>query len=598
MGLGKTIQAISLIISHPHPMKSLIMDPPDDPPNLPSNLHHGTLVVAPLALIRQWEGELKNRTDRAQLSRDLRVCVHHGPGRAKDARSLRRYDVVITTYQVLVSEYSSTTDENKVGCFGIRWWRLILDEAHSIKNKSTKGAQAACALRARYRWALTGTPVQNNLDELQSLIKFLRIEPFDNIAVWKEKIDSPMKQGREALALQRLGALMSVIMLRRTKEVLMKDQDIQDGKLEGSDECSNHERANSNLSQMRLPERHVKSVVCQFNSQEKAFYEKLEARTEQSLEELLGKNFSGEGPKLNMTSALVLLLRLRQACNHPLLAAGKINRDKEAFVGVGSQPGGTRSKKKEGLDKEVDDIADMMGSLSVEAMKCETCLLSLTREEGQRGETKCKECKEDLEMVQLPNPAEKGHTPKKKERRNRRRISDSEDDDDERGNCPLEPEAVGFRGTQGGKGSHMEPPTGNSGSGDPCEDIYDSRGNRLAISTKIKYLLEILRNEKQDNKKVIVFSQFTSMLDLIEPFLHREGMVFTRYDGSMRNDVREASLTRLRESKQGKNWCGVLLCSLKCGALGLNLTAASRVVLLEPFWNPVCTSPKWSFVLH
>ena len=228
MGLGKTIQAISLIMSHPHPMKSLVMDPPDDPPTLPSNLHHGTLVVAPLALIRQWEGEVKNRTDRAQLSRDLRVCVHHGSGRAKDPRSLKKYDVVITTYQVLVSEYSSTTNDNMVGCFGIRWWRLILDEAHSIKNKATKGAQAACALRARYRWALTGTPVQNNLDELQSLVKFLRIEPFDNVAVWKQKIDLPMKQGKETLALQRLGALMSLIMLRRTKEVLKKDQETQE----------------------------------------------------------------------------------------------------------------------------------------------------------------------------------------------------------------------------------------------------------------------------------------------------------------------------------------------------------------------------------
>jgi SNF2 family DNA or RNA helicase len=86
------------------------------------------------------------------------------------------------------------------------------------------------------------------------------------------------------------------------------------------------------------------------------------------------------------------------------------------------------------------------------------------------------------------------------------------------------------------------------------------------------------------------------MLNLIEPFLHREGIAFTRYDGSMKNEDREASLRRLRgegeyQPKKGKeeeSWCGVLLCSLKCGALGLNLTAACRVVILEPFWNPVC----------
>ena len=73
------------------------------------------------------------------------------------------------------------------------------------------------------------------------------------------------------------------------------------------------------------------------------------------------------------------------------------------------------------------------------------------------------------------------------------------------------------------------------------------------------------------------------MLDLIEPFLKRADFAFTRYDGSMRNDLREASLHKLREDKRTR----VLLCSLKCGSLGLNLTAASRVVIMEPFWNPV-----------
>merc|ERR1711939_661990 len=103
----------------------------------------------------------------------------------------------------------------------------------------------------------------------------------------------------------------------------------------------------------------------------------------------------------------------------------------------------------------------------------------------------------------------------------------------------------------------------------------------IVTSTKITHLLKILSKEIEQHK-FIVFSQFTSMLDLIEPFLRQRGFKFTRYDGSMRNDMREASLSKLRNDKN----CRVLLCSLKCGSLGLNLTAASRVVLLEPFWNP------------
>lgn len=100
-------------------------------------------------------------------------------------------------------------------------------------------------------------------------------------------------------------------------------------------------------------------------------------------------------------------------------------------------------------------------------------------------------------------------------------------------------------------------------------------------STKIRRLITILKRETPDHK-VIVFSEFTSMLDLIQPFLTRHHLRFTRYDGSMPNNEREASLARLRNDAN----CRVLLCSLKCGALGLNLTAASRVVLMEPFWNP------------
>jgi hypothetical protein len=104
----------------------------------------------------------------------------------------------------------------------------------------------------------------------------------------------------------------------------------------------------------------------------------------------------------------------------------------------------------------------------------------------------------------------------------------------------------------------------------------------LTPSTKIRQLLQILEKETPDHK-VIVFSQFTSMLDLVEPFLRRHDYEYTRYDGKMRNDMREASLDKLRNNKRTR----VLLCSLKCGSLGLNLTAASRVVIMEPFWNPV-----------
>jgi superfamily II DNA or RNA helicase len=94
-------------------------------------------------------------------------------------------------------------------------------------------------------------------------------------------------------------------------------------------------------------------------------------------------------------------------------------------------------------------------------------------------------------------------------------------------------------------------------------------------------LLRILNRETPQHK-TIVFSQFTSMLDLIEPHLRNAGIAHVRYDGSMRPDERERALESLRSNPRTR----VLLCSLKCGSLGLNLTVASRVVIVEPFWNP------------
>ncbi|KAK3105494.1 hypothetical protein LTR53_018323, partial [Teratosphaeriaceae sp. CCFEE 6253] len=102
-----------------------------------------------------------------------------------------------------------------------------------------------------------------------------------------------------------------------------------------------------------------------------------------------------------------------------------------------------------------------------------------------------------------------------------------------------------------------------------------------APSTKIRHLLRILHTESPAHK-TIVFSQFTTMLDLLPLHLSRAKLPHVRYDGRMKPDAREAALNSLRNDPKIR----VLLCSLKCGSLGLNLTAASRVVILEPFWNP------------
>jgi len=617
MGLGKTIQSVSLILTNPRP--ALDGKPPEGSKRkMPGKeIGKGTLVVAPLALIKQWEAEIKTRVEKTHT---LKVLVHHGPSRTKSAIELKKYDVVITTYQILSSEHAGSSDHAegiKVGCFGVQWYRVILDEAHSIKNRNAKSTQACCALRSHYRWCLTGTPMQNNLDELQSLVNFLRIKPYNELAQWKLHITGPMKNGKGNLAIRRVQAFLKGFMKRRTKDIL---------KEEGALNFGGKSKDASNKSQgMRIVERKIKTIVCELEAGERAFYDKLAERANNRLQEMMS------GEKNDYVGALVLLLRLRQACNHPKLIEAAMKSDTDALATAGI--GGNQSPRKGGAatTNDVDDLADMFGGLGVASKACDVCQAKLSSTEIDQGAVRCSGCNDVLSGQKAPkkehkhkHKSGKGEIKKVIKQRTRKIIHDSDDDDEEGEGEWLVSESqqdihTGKAGGTddedaegGGRDLGSEDSETNSeesdddmqrrnkhgdtsltsvdesseSTSDSDSDESDSAPNghhtsRSAPSTKIRRLLKILKADTPDHK-VIVFSQFTSMLNLIEPHLTHARIPFVRYDGSMRNDAREASLHSLRSDPRTR----VLLCSLKCGSLGLNLTAASRVVIVEPFWNP------------
>ncbi|KAL9113891.1 MAG: hypothetical protein Q9227_002025 [Pyrenula ochraceoflavens] len=636
MGLGKTIQSIALILTNPKPPESEIekLHENKDKNKRPisKGLDKGTLVVAPLGLIKQWEGEIH---DRVETSHALRLCVHHGASRAKHSKDLRKYDVVITTYNILTSEHAACNDQIKTGVFGLNWYRIILDEAHSIKNRNAKASQAACALHAEYRWCLTGTPMQNNLDELQSLIKFLRIQPYDDLANWREGITKPMNNGRGGLAIERLRVLLRTFMKRRTKDILKKEGALKGGSTKDVDGKS---------AEFKIVKRTVEKIEADFGPAERNYYQRLEQRTDESLERIM---MGGE--KNKFTSALTLLLRLRQVCNHPQLVKSDLIKEKDGFETM--KAGNQTPRKKAVQDAEIDSLTDMLGGMGMDTKYCDVCQIKLSAKAAASGSIRCPECDEDLEGVGLP--------PKKKEKkrieqsrkkdgpsgnstaipsqRHRRIVSDSDSEEgegewlvseDERGKTKLgrtggsddenaegggiwlgnddseedvktagrRKKAVDVDSDEEDEDSDEDQESSDAESSneestlaeedvvsEDSEDIYaDGTGaDNLILSTKIRHLLDILRRDSAQHK-YIVFSFFTSMLDLIEPFLRREHLNYTRYDGQMRPDDREASLNHLRNSSKTR----ILLCSLKAGSLGLNLTAACRVVILEPFWNP------------
>jgi hypothetical protein len=136
---------------------------------------HTTLIVTPTSLLGQWQREIRRFST-------LRCFVHYGCDRLGTAEQVAGFDVVLTTYGVLGVECSPT----RTNVFSsVRWERVALDESHMIRNRSTATARACFHLEARWRWALSGTPIVNSLQDLFAILAFLRSEPWGLLSWWR-----------------------------------------------------------------------------------------------------------------------------------------------------------------------------------------------------------------------------------------------------------------------------------------------------------------------------------------------------------------------------------------------------------------------------
>ena len=146
-----------------------------------------TLIVCPLAVMNNWVEQVQQHCARGSL----RYLEYHGQDRIGDPDYLKDFHIVITTYHIV--ERESRMEET--GLMGVKWLRICLDEAHTIRSRTTKKWRACCAIRAERRWALTGTPVQNKLDDLYSLFAFIQIKPWADYRFWKANVLQMMKGG-------------------------------------------------------------------------------------------------------------------------------------------------------------------------------------------------------------------------------------------------------------------------------------------------------------------------------------------------------------------------------------------------------------------
>ncbi|HTL51881.1 MAG TPA: DEAD/DEAH box helicase, partial [Planctomycetota bacterium] len=271
MGLGKTVQVLALLEARRAREESALAATPQDAvaASAPREPHLPSLAVVPRSVLFNW------RQEAAKFAPQLRIMEHSGAERKREAPDFSQVDLLLTTYGTLRRDITFLKD--------IPFDTVILDEAQAIKNASTAQAKAARLLTARHRLALSGTPVENHLGELWSLLEFLNPGLLGSASVFQALSGDGRNLDDEARTL--LARALRPFLLRRTKGQVAKD----------------------------LPERTEQTLVCELEGAQRKQYDEL---LEHYRHALLG-TVDEQGMKKSAIQVLEALLRLRQAACHP-----------------------------------------------------------------------------------------------------------------------------------------------------------------------------------------------------------------------------------------------------------------------------------------
>ncbi len=257
MGVGKTVQTLVFLLSLKE--RGLAQTP--------------HLLVVPRSLVFNWQREA------AKFTPKLRLLDYSGANRATEPGDFVDYDVIVTTYGVLLRDIEILREYN--------FDTMILDEAQMIKNPNSESAKAARLVRAQNRLALSGTPIENNTVELWSQFAFLNPGLLGNLEYFQAEFARPIERDQDETAAQTLRKLVFPFVLRRTKDEVATD----------------------------LPERTERILYCEMEPAQRKFYNQKRDFYRAKILQLI------ETEGLNKSRFYVLegLLRLRQICNHPRL---------------------------------------------------------------------------------------------------------------------------------------------------------------------------------------------------------------------------------------------------------------------------------------
>ncbi|EAR85640.2 SNF2 family amine-terminal domain protein (macronuclear) [Tetrahymena thermophila SB210] len=559
MGLGKTLTIISLI----HETKK------------ERTSKYGTLIITPSNLVNQWENQFKNHSKADSIS------ILNLQQKNNRSKSFEDYDVVICSYNIICMLFESYDLSDKI--FNQQWERIILDEAQKIKNKQSKVSEACFEIQSKYKWCLTGTPLENSIDDIYSLIRFLNIPKYSDWNWWRQNVKNTKNQEQKSNSFKIINQIIENLTLRRTKK----------------SQYANGESITS------IPEKQIQNIYIDLFDNEKNIYDKIFQKTQQVYK--FFKQNSNKKDK-NYMHVFEVLTKLRRFCVHPSLTfkieeeaiqvsenstndiISKINsflneiqskiqqqnkNNKESNQNndeKNQEPQNNISQYQKEVIQQIKDGQFQVCSVCLEDIKyhsissclhvfCSSCL-----EQSIQTNHKCPLCRKHLSMSDMLDFVDEG--------------------------------AV----------IHQQ--------------LSHYLNDEIISGSKIQKTVEIIEEIHKKGEKVIVFSQWIDTLNLLEKHLQKKQISFMRFEGKLTKSQKQKSLyhfenqttnadllqasTLKEDSSQQEQTMGqeeqydnsnqnqentsqtptVLLASLMSGYVGLNLTGANNLILCDSWWNP------------
>lgn len=246
----------------------------------------GNLIIVPLSVLDQWKKDM----NKFSQPNSFEIFVYHGGTRNKI--KILGLDVILTTYNTVVKDYSCKGSI----LYKTKWHRIILDEAHLIRNFKSKQAEACFKLKSEKKWCLSGTPIQNGVNDFFSLFKFLKLDILGKREGWLKIMEKKWNANFNISRKSIFEDVISHLLLRRLKSELVHNE-------------------------VFIPEKEVKVIFVDLNKSERIFYQYIERKSREEFLNLLNQKKVGS----TIIAILIQIIYLRMFCGHARLVLEKSN---------------------------------------------------------------------------------------------------------------------------------------------------------------------------------------------------------------------------------------------------------------------------------